>query len=107
MNFAFYQLLDNGTSQTPAIRAVAVLIFAAVVIRAELAALLGSFALQLLLYGRISLSRLIKVGLFFSLVSVGVSLLSARICTRSQSRSRNRINRLIFLGPLAPLARAL
>ena len=74
VNFAVYQLLSYGFSRTPAIRAVAVLIFAAVVIRAELAALLGSFALQLLLDHRISLTRLIKVGLFFSLASVGVSL---------------------------------
>jgi hypothetical protein len=74
VNFAFYQLLDNGSSRTSATRAVAILIFAAVVIRAELAALLGSFALQLLLDSRISLTRLIKVGLFFSLVAVGMSL---------------------------------
>ena len=73
MNFAVYQLLSYGFSRTPAIRAVAVLIFAAVVIRAELAALLGSFVLQLLLDHRISLTRLIKVGLFFGLASVGVS----------------------------------
>jgi alpha-1,6-mannosyltransferase len=53
----------------------AVLIFASVVLRAELAALLGSFALQLLLDGRISLARLIKVGLFFSLASVAVTVL--------------------------------
>ena len=85
MNFAVYQLLNYGSSRTPATRAVAVLIFAAVVIRAELAALLGSFALQLLLDHRISLTRLIKVGLFFSLASVGVSpffpYASARIHT--------------------------
>jgi alpha-1,6-mannosyltransferase len=62
VNFAFYQPLDYGPSQTLA---------AAVVIRAELAAL---FALQLLLVGRISLTRLIKVGLF-SLVSVAVTVL--------------------------------
>jgi hypothetical protein len=54
VNFAFYQLLDNGSSRTSATRAVAILIFAAVVIRAELAALLGSIALQLLLDSRIS-----------------------------------------------------
>ena len=73
VNFAVYQLLNYGSSRTPATRAVAVLIFAAVVIRAELAALLGSFALQLLLDHRISLTRLIKVGLFSSLASIGVS----------------------------------
>ena len=71
VNFALYQLLENGTSR--ATRAVVLLTFAAVVIRAELAALLGSFAIQLLSDGRISLTRLIKVGLFSSLVSVGVS----------------------------------
>jgi hypothetical protein len=83
VNLALYQLLENGTRR--ATRAVALLTFAAVVIRAELAALLGSFAIQLLLDGRISLTRLIKVGLFSSLVSIGVSLFfphaSARVHT--------------------------
>jgi hypothetical protein len=71
VNFALYQPLelDYGTSRTSTTRVVPVLIFALVVIRAELAALL---ALQLLLNGRVSLTRLIKVGFFFSLVSVGV-----------------------------------
>ena len=102
MNLALYQLLDNGNSRRLAIRALALLIFASVVIRAELAALLASFAIQLLLDRRISLTSLIKVGLFFSLVSVGVSLFFApRVCTRSHTRSYNRINRFIFLGPLA------
>ena len=72
MNFALYQLIENGTSRVS--RAVVLLTFAAVVIRAELAALLGSFSIQLLLDGRISLTRLIKVGLFSSLGSIGVSL---------------------------------
>src|SRR6266702_4363336 len=80
VNLALYQLLENGTR--PATRAVALLTFAAVVIRAELAALLGSFAIQLLLDGRISLTRLIKVGLISSLVSVGVSLFSPRASAR-------------------------
>ncbi|KAH8990246.1 glycosyltransferase family 22 protein [Lactarius akahatsu] len=73
VNFALYQLLGNGTR--PAFRAVALLTFAAVVIRAELAALLGSFAIQLLLDGRISLIRLIKVGLISGLVSVASTVL--------------------------------
>ena len=85
VDLALYQLLENGTSR--ATRAVVLLTFAAVVIRAELAALLGSFAIQLLLDGKISLTRLIKVGLFSSLVSVGVSLFfphpSARVHTFS------------------------
>jgi hypothetical protein len=108
VNFAFYQLLDNGSSRTSATRAVAVLIFAAVVIRAELAALLGSIALQLLLDGRISLTRLIKVGLFFSLVSVGMPFFFPHASARvHNTRSCNRVNRLILLGPMASLARAL
>ncbi|KAH9041595.1 alpha-1,6-mannosyltransferase subunit [Lactarius pseudohatsudake] len=73
VNFALYQLLGNGPR--PAFRAVALLTFAAVVIRAELAALLGSFAIQLLLDGRISLTRLIKVGLISGLVSVASTVL--------------------------------
>jgi alpha-1,6-mannosyltransferase len=72
VNFAFYQPLDYGPSQTLA---------AAVVIRAELAAL---FALQLLLVGRISLTRLIKVGLF-SLVSVGMSLFFPHASARAHT----------------------
>ena len=74
VNFALYQLLDNRTRGSSATRAVALLIFAAVVLRAELAALLGSFAIQLLSDGRISLTRLIKVDLFSGLVSIGVLL---------------------------------
>lgn len=74
MNIALYQLLDNRARGSSATRAVALLVFAAVVLRAELAALLGSFAIQLLLDGRISLTRLIKVGLFSGLVSIGVLL---------------------------------
>ncbi|KAH9055207.1 alpha-1,6-mannosyltransferase subunit [Lactarius vividus] len=73
VNFALYQLSGNGTR--PAFRAVALLTFAAVVIRAELAALLGSFAIQLLLDGRTSLTRLIKVGLISGLVSVASTVL--------------------------------
>ncbi|KAH9053005.1 Alg9-like mannosyltransferase family-domain-containing protein [Lactarius deliciosus] len=65
--------IGNGTR--PVFRAVALLTFAAVVIRAELAALLGSFAIQLLLDGRISLTRLIKVGLISGLVSVASTVL--------------------------------
>jgi len=69
-----YQLLEIGTSRSTVPRAVALLTFAAVVIRAELAALLGSFAIQLLLDGRISLARLIRVGVFSSLISIAVTV---------------------------------
>ncbi|KAI9463196.1 alpha-1,6-mannosyltransferase subunit [Lactarius psammicola] len=72
VNLALYQLLEHGSR--PATRAVVLLTFAAVVIRAELAALLGSFAIQLLLDGRISLTRLIKVGLVSSLVSIALTV---------------------------------
>ena len=74
VNLALYQLLDNGDSRRPrpATRALAILIFASVVIRAELVALLASFCIQLLLDRRISLTCLIKTGVFSSLVSVGV-----------------------------------
>ncbi len=86
VNFVLYQLLEIGTRsvQTPATRAVAPLTFAAVVTRAELAALLGSFAIQLLLDGRISLTRLIKcirVGLIQSNLRWCVTFLSLHICT--------------------------
>ncbi|KAF8268143.1 hypothetical protein EI94DRAFT_1212851 [Lactarius quietus] len=67
MNFALYQMIEIGTSRStvPGVpRAVALLTFAAVVIRAEL-----------------------------------VALSSIHCC--------NRIDRLIFLGPLAHLARVL
>jgi hypothetical protein len=85
VNLALYQLLDSGNSRRPAIRALALLTFASVVIRAELAALLASFAIQLLLDRRISLTRLIKVGLVSSLVSVGVSLVFAPAYARAHT----------------------
>jgi alpha-1,6-mannosyltransferase len=52
--------------------AVALLTFAAVVIRMEIAGLLGLFAIQLLLDGTLSITRLIKVGIISGLVSIGM-----------------------------------
>ena len=103
VNLALYQLLDNGDSRRPGpgTRSLALLVFASVVIRAELAALPASFAIQLLLHRRISLTCLIKTGVFSSLVSVGVSLFFALAYARVHTRSYNRISRFIFLGPLA------
>jgi len=52
--------------------AVALLTFAAVVIRMEIAGLLGLFAIQLLLDGTLSITRLIRVGIISGLVSIGM-----------------------------------
>jgi hypothetical protein len=78
VNLAFYLLLDSGTrgvrtSTTRASWAVALLAFAAVVIRAEIAGLLGLLSIQLLSNGSLSLTRLVKIGIISSLVSVGMS----------------------------------
>jgi uncharacterized membrane protein len=74
---ALYLLLDRSArmawiSTTRASWAVALLAFAAVVIRAEIAGLLGLFAIQLLLDGTFSIKRLVKVGIIPSLVSIGM-----------------------------------
>jgi alpha-1,6-mannosyltransferase len=50
------------------------LTFAAVVIRMEIAGLLGLLAIQLLSDGSLSITRLIKVGIISGLVSLGMFL---------------------------------
>jgi hypothetical protein len=51
------------------------LTFAAVVIRMEIAGLLGLFAIQLLSNGTLSFTRLVKVGIISGLVSIGMRFL--------------------------------
>ena len=77
VNIALSLLLGRGSgagraSTSRASWAVALLTFAAVVIRMEIAGLLGLFAIQLLLDGTLSITRLIKVGIISGLVSIGM-----------------------------------
>jgi hypothetical protein len=77
VNIALSLLLGRGSgagraSAIPASWAVALLTFAAVVIRIEIAGLLGLFAIQLLLDSTLSITRLVKVGLISGLVSIGM-----------------------------------
>ena len=58
---------------------IALLMFTAVVFRAEVVLLLGPLALQLLLTNQISFANLIKVGLISGLSSLGSSLNVRRI----------------------------
>ncbi|KAF8486292.1 glycosyltransferase family 22 protein [Russula ochroleuca] len=79
VNIALCLLLDRGsragrTSITCASWAVALLTFAAVVIRMEIAGLLGLFAIQLLSDGTLSITRLVKVGIVSGLVSIGLTV---------------------------------
>ena len=79
VNIALYLLLDRGsragrTSTTCASWAAVLLTFAAVVIRVEIAGLLGLFAIQLLFDGTLSITRLVKVGIISGLVSIGTRL---------------------------------
>ncbi|KAI0280292.1 GPI mannosyltransferase [Russula aff. rugulosa BPL654] len=79
VNIALSLLLGRGSgagraSITRASWAVALLTFAAVAIRAEIAGLLGLFAIQLLLDGTLSITRLVKVGLSSGLVSIALTV---------------------------------
>jgi hypothetical protein len=55
------------------------LTFAAVIIRLEIAGLLGLFAIQLLFDGTLSITRLVKIGIISGLVSIGTKLLSLSV----------------------------
>jgi alpha-1,6-mannosyltransferase len=57
------------------------LTFAAVVIRLEIAGLLGLLSIQLWTNGSLSLTRLVKVGIVSGLVSIGMRLRSSRFRT--------------------------
>jgi hypothetical protein len=86
VNLALYLLLDRGTravrtSATRASWAIALLTFAAVVIRLEIAGLLGLLSIQLLTNGSLSLTRLVKVGIISGLISIGMRLRSSRVHT--------------------------
>jgi alpha-1,6-mannosyltransferase len=77
VNIALSLLLGRGSGADRAstIRApwaVALLTFAAVAIRVEIAGLLGLFAIQLLWNGTLSITRLVKVGIISGLVSIGM-----------------------------------
>jgi alpha-1,6-mannosyltransferase len=77
VNIALSLLLGRGSgagraSTTRASWAVALLTFAAVAIRIEIAGLLGLFVIQLLLDGTLSITRLVKVGIISGLVSIGM-----------------------------------
>ncbi|KAI9507337.1 glycosyltransferase family 22 protein [Russula earlei] len=66
VNFALYLFLDSGSraarmSTTRLSWAIALMTFAAVVIRVEIAPLLGLFAIQLFADGSLSVTRLVKV----------------------------------------------
>lgn len=79
VNIALSLLLGRGSgtgraSITRASWAVALLTFAAVVIRMEIAGLLGLFAIQLLLDGTLSITRLVKVGVISGLVSIALTV---------------------------------
>lgn len=79
VNIALYLLLDRGsragrTSTTRASWAVVLLTFSAVVIRLEIAGLLGLFVIQILFDGTLSITRLVKVGIISGLVSIGTRL---------------------------------
>ena len=112
VNVALCLLLDPGsrtgrTSTTRASWAVAVLTFAAVVIRMEIAGLLGLLAIQLLFDGTLSVARLIKVGIISGLVSIGMTPRKSVLYSIHAFRhySHDSLYRLVFLGSLAPLAR--
>ena len=77
VNIALSLLLGRGSglgraSTTRASWAVALLTFAAVVIRMEIAGLLGLLVIQLLLNRTLSITRLVKVGIISGLVSIGM-----------------------------------
>ncbi|KAI0306185.1 Alg9-like mannosyltransferase family-domain-containing protein [Multifurca ochricompacta] len=77
VNAAIYLLLERGdraTRTTRASLAIGLLAFAAVVIRAEIAGLLGLFAVQLLADGSLSVARLIKIGIISSLASIALTI---------------------------------
>jgi alpha-1,6-mannosyltransferase len=76
VNFAFYLLINRGPKASPnsitrTSWAVALLTFVAVVIRVEIAGLLGLLAIRLLSDGSISFTRLAKVGIISGLASIG------------------------------------
>ena len=81
VNLALYLLLDRKSatraSTTRASWSVALLTFVAVVIRAEIAVLLGLFAIQLLSDGSLSITRLVRVGILSAGISIGVTLVSS------------------------------
>lgn len=77
VNISLSLLLGRGSgagrvSTTRASWAIALLTFAAVAIRMEIAGLLGLFAIQLLFDGTLSITRLVKVGIISGLVSIGM-----------------------------------
>jgi hypothetical protein len=77
VNLALYLLLDHSnrasrTSTNRASWAVALLTFVAVVIRAEVAGLLALFTIQLLSNGSLSITRLMKVGIISTGISIGM-----------------------------------
>lgn len=83
VNLAFYALCDRAPhSQYPARRsadvAFALLTFTAVVFRSEVVLLLAPLAIQALLLRHISFMRLIKIGLFSGVLSIGAHL---SLCT--------------------------
>jgi hypothetical protein len=116
VNLALCLLLDRGSratrsSTTRASLAVALLTFGAVVIRAEIAGLLGLFAIQLLSDGSLPITRLIKVGIISSGISIGMTCIFSHAylhCLHMlRPHSVNGFNRLVSLGSLAPMARVL
>jgi hypothetical protein len=77
VNISLSLLLGRGSgagwvSSTRASWAIALLTFAAVAIRVEIAGLLGLFAIQLLFDSTLSITRLVKVGIISGLVSIGM-----------------------------------
>jgi hypothetical protein len=88
VNLALYLLLDRSnratrTSATRASWAVALLTFVAVVIRAEIAGLLGLFTIQLLSDGSLSITRLVRVGIISTGISIGMTLFCPCLPTQS------------------------
>lgn len=76
VNLALHLLVNRAPNSPRPIRSsikksIALLTFAAVVYRAEIALLLGPIVLFALLYNEISLTEVIKVGLVSGLSSVG------------------------------------
>ncbi|KZS92539.1 hypothetical protein SISNIDRAFT_455762 [Sistotremastrum niveocremeum HHB9708] len=79
VNVAFFLLFDRTLgrkgSRNSLVAAIGLLVFASVVLRAELAMLLGPLAFQLLATGKVACLRLLLIGFTFSVICVGATVL--------------------------------
>lgn len=93
----------RGGLKTP----ISLLVFAAVVFRAELAVYLAALSAFLIYERRISVAKFVTIGAISSLCSLGGHIVvhSLLVLIRALSRSAYHLGRLVFLADLADMAR--